>query len=445
MAKAARPVRVFISYAHQDRRHLDALVTHLSALERTHEIRCTFDERSLESGRAWEPRLIAELRAANIVLLLITAHFMRSDYCVDTELRLAREREERGEIDLLPVRVESVELGTHWLNKLQAVTVAGLPVAEAGLENVAWAHVAKEVRRRADFLAGERPVMQALNEVDEVVHSGKADHASAGTADDTSACPYPSVGAFWRGMLCGGAAPVFASVPGTLSQYAPMLMGPPNAKRALHREFRQAIETDRHFGQRKRLTINACMSISAGQMVHRDTRDDSSKRLLGLYESIVRNAIPVFVQADYFERVLKPVFAASGGGACFEAVVTGRLFMLDNYYVRRFLTTQGMDHILPADVIDDICRDAWAMEVGGPGTGVHPVANQAPRYLDGDVWIAVRSGTSERFLTSFVDIGNEAERREEMARLRTAATGLRILATSEDLPSIRRLVEMSED
>jgi hypothetical protein len=439
MIDSRRPVRVFVSYAHRDQHHLEALRAHLCGLERSGEIRCWWDG-AIGPGIEWEAALLDALHGADVVLLLVTAQFMLSDFCIESELRLARERETRGEIDLVPIWVESVDLGAFSLGRLQFVKYDHRPVAEAPVPAAAWADVARQVRLKVQCIAGRRPVLQALNEVDEVVCSGDVtlEHMSA----EALGAPrhYPSIGAFWRERAKGAPAPTVASVRGTLSVYAPMLMGPPAAKRALHREFRQAIESDRRFGQRKRLTINACMSISAGQMVHREARAGNDKRLLGLYESIVRNALPVFVLPEFHERVLRPAFERTTGAACFEARVTGRLFELDNRYIRRFLSTQGMDRILPADVVDDLCRDAWALEVGGPGTGVEPEPGP-PRYLDGDLWIAVQSGSSERFLTGFVDLGDEVERRSEMARLRTAATGQRIIATADELRSIGSLID----
>lgn len=440
MPASNRAIRVFVSYAHADRQHADDLRAHLSGLVRSGEIRCWWDG-MIQPGTRWKPEVFAELQSADVVLLLVTAHFMTSEFCNEQELRLAREQEAQGRSDVVPIWVEPVDREAFQLGSLQWIQHEGRSVVEAPIASVAWADVAKQIRLRVQCMAGQRPVLQALNEVDEVVCSGDVTLSRLAPSDLTPPQPYASIGAFWRERATGAVPPRFATVEGTLSVYAPMLMGPPSAKRALHREFRQAIESDRHFGQRKRLTINACMSISAGQMVHREARADNDKRLLGLYESIVRNALPVFVLPEYHEQVLQPAFARAGGAACFEARVTGRLFELDNRYVRRFLATQGMDRILPADVIDDLCRDAWALEVGGPGTTVEPIPDRPPRYLDGDVWIAVHSGTAERFLTGFVDLGNEAERRAEMARLRTAATGQRVIATSEELQSIGRLID----
>ena len=439
MATSRRPVQMFVSYSHRDRKHLDTLRVHLAGLERSGQLHCWWDGQ-LEVGKAWEPRILEALHRADIVLLLLTAHFVASDY-VDKELRVARERETRGEmIDLVPVLVESFDLGAHWLGELQLISVNGKAIMQSRLGSAAWEHVARQIRLKVECIAGERPVMQVLNEVEEVVRSGDVRLVELSGQRQAEITCFPTVSAFWRNKatLLGGSEMV--SVQGTISQFAPMLMGPPSAKRVLHREFRHAIETHRGFGQRKRLTINACMSISAGQMVHKEIRTQNTKRLLGLYESIVRNAIPVFVLPEFYDRELFPTFQDNGSGS-YEAVVIGRLFLLDNNYIRRFLASQGIDKILPTAVVNDLCRDAYALEVGGPGTKVQRLVNQPTRYLDGDIWLALESDGAERFMTAFVDITNEAERQEEMRRMRESSRGNRILASYDELQSIAQLLD----
>lgn len=440
MSSKQRPVQVFVSYSHRDRLHLDKLRVHLAGLERSGSVRCWWDG-VLETGKAWEPQILEALRSADVVLLLLTANFVASDYCIEEELRLARERETRGEIDLVPIFVEPFDLGAHWLGKLQAITMDGKAITQSRLGPAAWEYVARQIRLKVECIEGKRPVMQVLNELEEVVHSGDDRLAELSVQRQAEINHFPTVSTFWRNRatLIGGSEII--SVQGTFSQFAPMLMGPPSAKRMLHRAFREAIETHRRFGERKRLTISACMSISAGQMVHREIRSENKKRLLGLYESIVRNAIPVFVLPEYYDRELVPNFEDNAGSRSYEAVVTGRLFPLDNNYIRRFLASQSMDKILPALVIDDLCRDAYALEVGGPGTRVQKLVSQPTRYLDGDVWLALKSDGSERFMTAFVDITNEAEREEEMRRMREAARGSQILASSDELQSIAQLLE----
>ncbi|MFY9609729.1 MAG: toll/interleukin-1 receptor domain-containing protein [Blastocatellia bacterium] len=440
MSATRKTVQVFISYSHRDRKHLEKLRIHLAGLARDARVHFWWDG-ELEVGKAWEPQILEAMRSADLVLLLLTANFVASDYAIEKELRLARERERRGEIDLVPIFVDSFDLGAHWLGQLQAITVNGKAIAQSRLGSSAWEHVARQIRLKVECIEGKRPAMQVLNEVEEVVYSGDVRLAELSTRPQVPIGQFPSVSAFWsnRSILVGG--PEIVAVQGTFSQFAPMLMGPPGAKRVLHREFRQAIETHRRFGERKRLTINACMSISAGQMVHREMRRENKKRLVGLYESIVRNAIPIFVLPDYYDRELVPAFQETSGSESYEAIVTGRPFLLDNNYIRRFLSRQGIDKILPEFVIDNLCQDAYALEVGGPRTKVQKLANRPTRYLDGDIWLAVKSGEAERFVTGFVDITNEAERREEMKRMLEGARDSQILASSDGLHSLAQLLD----
>ena len=442
MSAKRKPVQVFVSYSHRDRKHLDKLRIHLAGLEHHSRVHCWWDG-ALEVGKAWEPQILEALRSADVVILLLTANFVASEYCIEKELSFAREREKRGEIDLIPVLVEPFDLGAHWLGQLQTITVNGKAITQSRLGAAAWEQVARQIRLKVECIEGKRPAMQVLNEVEEVVHSGEVRLAELSAERQGQIKQFPTVSAFWRtgSDLMRGFEIV--TVQGTFSQFAPMLMGPPSAKRVLHREFRRAIETHRRFGERKRLTINACMSISAGQMVHREVRTEHRKRLVGLYESIVRNGIPIFVLPEYHDRELVPAFQDAGGS--YEATVTGRLFLLDNNYIRRFLASQGIDKILPAFVIGDLCRDAYALEVGGPGTGVQRLANQPTRYLDGDIWLALKSDRGERFVTAFVDITNETERNEEMERMRDAASDSQILASYDELHSIAQLLDPKID
>jgi hypothetical protein len=378
-------------------------------------------------------------------VLLLTASFLLSDYCFEKELSLARKRKKRGEVDIIPILVEAIDIPAHyWLGELQAITVKGRSIVQSRLGEEAWASVAKQIRLKVECLEGKRPVMNALNEVEEVVHSGDIEINKLRSGRQASIAHYPTVSAFWREDFATLKEIELVTIRGTLSQFAPMLMGQPRAKMVFHREFRKAIETDHRFGKLKRSTINACMSISAGQMVHRENRRENKKRLLGLYESIVRNSVPIFVLPEYYDQNLIPALRKTDGSGCFEASVTGRLFLLDNSYVRRFLARQGIDRIIPPDVIDDLCRHAYAIEVGGPGTEIQQLEDRPTPYLDGDIWIVAKSGETERFITAFVDITNQDEREEEMGRLRRIAETSQIIASYDKLPSVADILDQNE-
>jgi hypothetical protein len=85
---------VFISYSHEDRDELEELVTHLSLLKR--EGVKVFDDGEIEVGEKWSNVIKDNLKAADIVVLLVSANFVNSDFIFEKELRPTLDRIERA-------------------------------------------------------------------------------------------------------------------------------------------------------------------------------------------------------------------------------------------------------------------------------------------------------------------------------------------------------------
>ena len=70
---------VFISYSHQDKALRTELDKHLSNLKRQNIITSWYDG-DISPGTEWEPQIMEHLRRAQIILLLVSADFMASDF-----------------------------------------------------------------------------------------------------------------------------------------------------------------------------------------------------------------------------------------------------------------------------------------------------------------------------------------------------------------------------
>src|SRR5262245_22424879 len=90
------PVVLFYSYSHADEALRVRLEKHLSILKRSGVLRDWHDRR-IGVGREWDGEIDAQLRSADIILLLVSPDFIASDYCWDVEARVALEREAAGE------------------------------------------------------------------------------------------------------------------------------------------------------------------------------------------------------------------------------------------------------------------------------------------------------------------------------------------------------------
>jgi len=90
-AKAARMAartQVFISYAHADMQetsYVTELRTHLKTMQRTRKIEL-WDDTHIKSGEKWDERIQEALARAKVVVLMVSADFIASEYVWNKEL-----------------------------------------------------------------------------------------------------------------------------------------------------------------------------------------------------------------------------------------------------------------------------------------------------------------------------------------------------------------------
>ena len=102
-----RPLQAFVSYSHKDDRLRAELETHLKLLQRTGALQLWTDRR-ITAGTEWKGEIDENLERADLILLLVSADFMNSDYCYDIELKRALERHEAKEARVVPIIVRKV-------------------------------------------------------------------------------------------------------------------------------------------------------------------------------------------------------------------------------------------------------------------------------------------------------------------------------------------------
>jgi internalin A len=144
----ARIPSVFFSYAHEDESLRDELETHLKLLQRQRVIG-TWHDRKILPGGDWDHEIARELEEASIILLLVSAHFLASDYCWERELARALERAERREATVIPILLRSCDWDGAPFCKLQGLPRDMRPINEWPNRDAAWTDVAKKIRALA--------------------------------------------------------------------------------------------------------------------------------------------------------------------------------------------------------------------------------------------------------------------------------------------------------
>lgn len=107
--------KAFISYSHSDEMYFNRLQLHLRPLEKNYKF-AYWSDRKLKAGDLWKERIIAEIEASDVIVMLVSADFLASDFVVETELpRALANAQERGarimSILASPCLFEESELG----------------------------------------------------------------------------------------------------------------------------------------------------------------------------------------------------------------------------------------------------------------------------------------------------------------------------------------------
>lgn len=138
-------IHVFYSYSHKDERYRKQLETHLAILRRRGLIE-DWSDRKIAPGADWKEEINLNLEKAKIVLLLVSANFLASDYCYETEMIFALERHGKTCI-VIPIIIKPCSWRESHFAHLQAVPRDGIPVINWRIKEEAWMDVENGIRR----------------------------------------------------------------------------------------------------------------------------------------------------------------------------------------------------------------------------------------------------------------------------------------------------------
>jgi len=156
-------LNLFFSYAHQDEQRRDELETHLAVLKRSGLIRAWHDRR-ISAGSELDHTICESLEQADVVLLLLSPHFLASDYCYEREAMRALERHHAGEAVVIPVILEPCDWLYSPFRALRATPPDGKPVSQFTNINEALQQVTSDIRNVAQLVsARNRTPGVALN------------------------------------------------------------------------------------------------------------------------------------------------------------------------------------------------------------------------------------------------------------------------------------------
>ena len=142
---------VFISYSHADEELRQKLGKHLAGLRRQGVI-STWHDRRIGPGEEIHDQISAQLDSADIILLLVSADFLASDYCYEIEMTHAMERHDEGTARVIPVILRPCDWHDAPFDRLKAIPTDGKPVVKHATLDDGFVEVAQAVREAVDSL-----------------------------------------------------------------------------------------------------------------------------------------------------------------------------------------------------------------------------------------------------------------------------------------------------
>ena len=144
-------ISIFISYAHADEVLRNELGKHLGLLKRQ-DVITTWHDRMINAGTEWKKEIDDHLRTARVILLLVSADFLASDYCYDVEVQEALARHDAGKACVIPIILRAVDWQNAPFGKLQALPKDGKPVTSWSNLDEAFVDIARGIRTRVEEL-----------------------------------------------------------------------------------------------------------------------------------------------------------------------------------------------------------------------------------------------------------------------------------------------------
>lgn len=138
-------VSLFFSYSHKDEDLRNELETHLALLKRQGLISAWHDRR-ITAGSNFTQAIDSALESAQIILLLVSAHFIASEYCYEKEMKFALEKNKAGRAVVIPVILHPCDWHSAPFGNLRATPTDGKPISMFANQHEAFTIVTRDIR-----------------------------------------------------------------------------------------------------------------------------------------------------------------------------------------------------------------------------------------------------------------------------------------------------------
>ena len=168
---APTPVNVFICHAHEAEELARELETHLASLRKEGLVR-SWTARAVGGGEAFRGEVEQRIAEAGVILLLVSADFLASDYLYDVELKRALERYDARDAIVRAVLLRPCDWQGTPLARVLRLPESGVPVTRHPDADEAFTKIVQELRKLIEQKTAEegRPIVGRISNYPRVAH-----------------------------------------------------------------------------------------------------------------------------------------------------------------------------------------------------------------------------------------------------------------------------------
>jgi hypothetical protein len=152
----------FISYSHRDEVFRQELETHLAPLRRQ-GLLSVWHDRRITPGDHLDDAISENLESADLILMLISADFVASEYCYAREMTRALERHQARAARAISIICRPCDFQGLPFGRFLLLPTDGKPVSSWPDRDAAWVDVVRGIRRALETASGVQEPQARIN------------------------------------------------------------------------------------------------------------------------------------------------------------------------------------------------------------------------------------------------------------------------------------------
>ena len=141
--------KIFVSYSHKDKKWLNEFQTHIKPFVRADGFEI-WDDTKIKSGSAWLEEIEKALASAKVAVLLVSPHFIASDFIHNKELPPLFDAEEKEGLTIFWIPIRYSAYAATKIEKYQSAHPPDKPIVSLNTSkrDEAWVNLCKKIAQK---------------------------------------------------------------------------------------------------------------------------------------------------------------------------------------------------------------------------------------------------------------------------------------------------------